>query len=98
MLPSRTFPISLLLLAVLAGCDPSCEQVCDKLVACEDLGTERMSAAECEEQCNEQAELYATWNDTQLRASFTDELNCLYDSECSAIAEGVCYDEALWSY
>jgi hypothetical protein len=82
----------------LAGCQPTCAQVCDKLVACENPGTERMSSAECEDQCGEQQELYANWTDTELRASFDDHLSCLYRAECDAVLAGACYDEEVFSF
>ena len=89
----------MLLLFALAGCQPTCEQVCDKLVACEQEGTERMSAKDCEEQCTEQEELYQRWTDTQLREAFDAEKSCLMDSTCEQIFdEGACYDEEVWSF
>ena len=100
MRPSATSPISALVLlcAALVGCDPSCEQVCEKLIACDDLGTERMSAGECEEQCREQQDLYGQWDDAALRQSFQDHLGCLQDSACDDIAAGVCYDEDVFTF
>lgn len=100
MPPSRTSLASALLvaLALLAGCDPSCEAVCDKLVACDGLGTERMSASECEEQCREQQDLYGRWDDSELRQSFTDHLSCLDESACADIAAGACYDESVFTF
>ncbi|MFN7145847.1 MAG: hypothetical protein ACK4YP_18875 [Myxococcota bacterium] len=102
MRPSRTSrSLALVLLlggALLGGCQPGCEQVCDKLVACDMAGTERMNAAECEVQCNEQQELYATWSDTELRASFDAHLSCLNTSTCEEIEGGACYDEEVFSF
>lgn len=100
MRPSRTSSSALLLLvaALLGGCQPTCEQVCDKLVACENPGTERMSGPECEVECKEQQELYATWADTQLRASFDAHLSCLDDATCDEVAAGACYDEEMFSF
>jgi hypothetical protein len=72
--------------------------VCDKVVECDDLGTERMPPEECKESCLQQKALYATWTDTQLRDAFDDELSCIDDSSCDDIAAGVCYDEDLWSF
>ncbi len=86
-------------LAVLSGCTPTCEEVCDKLVACENAGTERMSTAECRESCEDQRTLYdETWDDVAKREAFDAELTCLYESECAEVEEGVCYDEAVWSF
>ncbi len=72
--------------------------MCDKLVACENPGTERMSSAECKEQCETQEKLYATWSDTQLRESFDDQLTCLYEAECADVAAGACYDEEVFTF
>ncbi len=83
---------------LLAGCTPTCKEVCVKLIACDDLGTERMSATECEESCNQQRDLYAGWSDTELRADFDAELTCLNTRECSEIADGACYDEAVFEF
>ncbi len=94
---SRSFAL-LLLGAALAGCTPTCEQVCDKLVACGDLGTERMSSAECQEQCNDQKLLLSEWTDDQQEAAFEAELSCLFSSECADVAAGVCYDDAVYSF
>lgn len=88
----------MILLFSLFGCTPTCEQVCDKLVACDDVGTERMGSAECQESCTQQKELLDHWNDGQKQDKFDDELTCLYDSECGDVADGVCYDADLWSF
>lgn len=81
-----------------AGCQPTCEQVCDKLVECGNPGTERMSSPECEESCTTQKDLYDRWTDTRLRDAFDEQLSCLHHEECDAIAGGVCYDEDVWSF
>ena len=86
------------LLLALLGCTPSCDDVCDKIVACDNEGTERMSSEECSEECTQQQTLLDTWTDTQKRAAFDDELTCLQASECSDIADGACYDAEVWSY
>lgn len=89
----------LVVLAALTGCTPTCEEVCDKLVACENAGTERMSSAECQESCGDQRALYnEDWEDGQKRDAFDAELTCLFQSECGEIEEGACYDESVWSY
>ncbi len=83
---------------LLGGCEPSCEQVCVKLVECEEPGTERMNATECEEQCLMQKETYAVWSDVQLRDAFDAELACIYDSACEDVTAGVCYDEEVYTF
>lgn len=94
----RTRALATLLLAALGGCTPTCEQVCDKLIGCDGLHTERMSSAECEESCKAQQDLYGEWTDEELRDAFDAELECLHEAECADIADDVCYDERVWSY
>ncbi|MES2640307.1 MAG: hypothetical protein V4850_12515 [Myxococcota bacterium] len=72
--------------------------MCDKLVECDNPGTERMSGPECEESCNTQKDSYAKWTDTQLRDAMDAQLSCLYDASCDAVADGACYDEDVWSF
>ena len=85
--------------ALLGGCKPTCLQVCDKLVDCENPGTERMNGVESEESCKRQETLYDDqWTDTQLADAFDAEMACLHDAECADIAAGACYDESVWSY
>lgn len=89
----------LLLSLILAGCTPTCDQVCTHLVEeCGDLGTERSTAAECEEQCISQKNLLIKWRDTQKQDAFYAELECLESSSCDEIAAGACYDEDIWSF
>lgn len=86
------------ILAALVGCEPTCEDLCDKIVECGNPGTERMSAFECEESCIDQEQLLETWNDTQLQDAFDAEKACIDDATCDALAEGACYDAELWAY
>lgn len=82
-----------------AGCTPTCARVCTRLVDdCGDLGTERMTAYECEESCTEQQKLYDRWADTQKQDALDEELSCLIDATCDDIAAGTCYNEELWAY
>ena len=96
--------VALLLLGTAAtsiaatGCTPTCKEVCDKLVECEEVHTERMTSSECEESCKTQDALYAQWTDQELRDAFDDQLECLKGAECAEIADGVCYDETIWAY
>jgi hypothetical protein len=92
-------PLPLLALCtgvLLAGCDPSCTSVCEKLVACEDVDSPRVSWVECTESCEDQERLYEQWTDTVKREGFSEMKSCIEDSECSDIADGECYDEDLY--
>ena len=88
----------ILLFALLAGCTPTCEQVCDHVVECGNPGTERMSSEECTDACNRQDQLYQTWTDVNLRHSFEDAKRCLDEATCDDLADGACYDPEVWPY
>lgn len=90
--------VTVLLISLLSGCTPTCQDVCTKLVACDGLSTERMTEGECDEQCTLQQTRYETWDDSQKRDAFDDELTCLYSSTCDEVADGVCYDEEVFSF
>lgn len=85
--------------ALSAGCDPSCQRVCRKLVNdCEAVETPRQGSEDCEAWCNTQQALYDKWKDTELREDFTDYKRCVIDESCEDIADGVCYDETLYAF
>lgn len=85
-------------LPLLGGCNPTCSNVCDKLVACDEVETPRMSSEVCEQSCETQEDLYFSWDDTQLQEAFTEYKQCVRSSSCEAIAEGVCYDEDIYLF
>lgn len=86
------------LLLALAGCTPTCEQVCNKLVGCENPGTEMLAADDCRESCEKQRDLYQSWTDESLRDAFDESLSCYQSESCDAIAKGVCYNSEIWSW
>lgn len=90
--------MAIALLIIVSGCTPACQDVCEKLVDCDDLPTWRMSATECEEQCQLQQARYSTWDDVARREAYEDELSCLYESSCEDVAAGVCYDEEVFAF
>lgn len=88
----------LILAALLAGCTPTCEQVCRKLVECDGLSTTGMSWYECELSCRAQEDLYQRWEDAEKQDAFDEELRCLQESTCAAVADGACYDPTIWGF
>jgi hypothetical protein len=82
----------------LVGCEPSCEDTCEKLLSCDGVESPRVSERECERACTTQQELYLSWDDVDLQTAFSDHKRCLDEQECSAIANGVCYDERLYAF
>ncbi len=90
-------PILLLLaLPLAAGCEPSCKQTCRKLLDCEAVDTPRQALLDCENSCELQQQVYEDWNDQLTRDAMGDLKECIVDEECSAIADGACYDPDLY--
>jgi hypothetical protein len=84
------------------GCEPSCEETCEGLLACgdevEDISTDRVALDDCTAACLVQERLYDDWEDVELRNGFADYKRCVAEETCDAIAEGACYDEELYSW
>ncbi len=96
---SRSAAALLLVGALGAGCAPSCDTACLKLVeTCGGVGAERMTADECGEACVAEDDLYDRWTDTQLRAALDAELRCIVSSTCEEIEAGACYDDSLFVF
>jgi hypothetical protein len=79
----------------LAGCTPSCETVCDKLLTC-DLETDGLYETVCVDSCERQEALYTQWDDEDKLDAYDDHLRCLVRSDCDEIDEGVCYDPLVF--
>ena len=87
------------LLFVLTACNATCRQSCQKLASCAEVDSTGTIEAECRETCLAQEFLYEEdWEDEVLLAAFEEQRNCIRDSSCEQIAEGVCYDETLWTW
>ena len=91
-------PLSLLTAALLAGCEVSCENTCEKLISCDGLETPVTSEQDCESACETQEILYDSWDDLQKRQALADYKTCVSEETCSSIGEGVCYDELIYSW
>jgi len=85
-----------LLTTLAAGCEPTCQRTCKKLVDCDEIETPRVAVDECEDSCNRTEALYEDWDDEQLRTAFDDYKTCVSDESCQAIADGACYDPDLF--
>lgn len=87
---------------LLAGCEPTCANTCDKLLSCSDDGTveqPRVNDNDCEAACKNEQDLYEKdWEDTQLSDAFSDMKKCVRDSSCEDIDAGVCYDSDLYIF
>lgn len=82
--------------ALLAGCEPTCNQACKKALECEEVETPRLGLEDCEVACLNQEELYEQWDDGIKREAHAESKRCIVQEECDAIAEGVCYDDDLF--
>ena len=88
----------MLFISLLWGCNATCSQACKRLMECESVDTTGVERDLCEEQCRNQESLYEEWEDEELQERLDDARNCIRDSTCPAIADGVCYDEELFPY
>ena len=86
-----------LLMMMALGCAPTCDQVCRKTLFDCDLSTERVALATCVDACDRQKTLYEDlWEDEQLAVAFDDHRRCLMRESCDEIADGACYDDAIF--
>lgn len=88
--------IAAALLPLLAACEPTCKQACDKLLECEEVETPRQALEDCRTSCELQQALYEDWEDLQAREALADLKSCVMGAECSEISEGVCYDQEVY--
>ena len=84
----------------LAGCNATCQQTCRQLIVeCDGVSHEGTTQNDCEAQCEDQRTLYEDiWEDEDLEQRHDDYRNCVVDSTCEDIEDGVCYDEELFAY
>ena len=86
-----------LALAALA-CEPSCEQTCETLLACEETSSDRVALDDCTAACVVQQQLYDDWEDVELQDGFSDYKRCVGENTCEDIVDGACYDEELYAW
>lgn len=86
-----------LIVLLSSGCVPRCENVCEKLLAC-NLGSERVALEECTTSCLDQNALYEFWQDETKQQAFDDHRRCLQSSSCEEIGRGDCYDPEIFIF
>lgn len=98
--PSRILPLSALLvlplLFFLVGCEVSCENTCEKLLACGDVDTPLVAEIDCEQSCVAQEVLYENWDDQIKRDALETYKACVSETPCADIADGACYHEDIY--
>jgi len=80
-----------------SACEPSCKQAGRNVLAC-DLESDRVTIDECEAACFFQERLYEDRQDDALRDRLADHKRCLNRESCDDLADGVCFDEGLFSF
>ena len=83
---------------LLSACAPTCESTCEKLLECDEVETPLIALQDCTDACLTQEQLYSSWEDGQKEDALSDYKDCVDESECSDIAEAVCYDEEIYSW
>jgi len=86
----------LVLFISLLACAPTCEQTCKKLLSCENIDAPSMNIDECTSACSAQQNVYEDWDDPDKEEAFDNVKSCIVAEECTAVAEGVCYDEVVY--
>ena len=82
-----------------SGCVPRCRTVCDKLLECDEVSTDRVAHSECEDSCQRQSTIFAGWkNEDRLKEASDEQRRCIARSTCDEIADGACYDERLFQF
>lgn len=95
----RLIPLALAaILPLMQACEPTCKQTCSKLLECEEVDTPRLALEDCRTSCELQQKLYEDWEDLESRDAMGDLKECVMDEECSAIADGACYDPDLYTW
>lgn len=98
MLLSRLRFIAFLPAVLLSACQPTCEATCEKLLSCDEVDTPLVALQDCTDACLTQERLYEQWEDGQKQTALTEYKTCVQESECSDIAEAVCYDEDIYAW
>ncbi len=87
------------LIALGEGCVPRCEATCKKLLECgEELDTQRVALAQCEDSCIREEALYEDWEDETKQDALDEERRCIGASSCEEIADGACYEHDLFPF
>lgn len=89
---------------LLAGCPPTCEQMCNKLDRCGLNGT--VSTIDCRSSCTQQLESVAD-NDTDdgdpeaaegAKKAFRQHRLCISNHSCDELVAGACYQDELYPF
>lgn len=77
------------------GCTVTCEDVCTKISSCDEIAQEGTGEIDCRSAClSQQEQAQADENEE----AFDRLKSCISTNTCTDIAQGVCYDEELYSW
>ena len=83
------------MLFLLWSCTVTCEDVCVSLASCDEISQENSNTLDCTSACLSQQEQAQNNGQEQ---EFNALKSCIQTNSCADIAEGVCYDENLYSW
>ncbi len=90
--------LGLAVILLSSACTPTCRETCKKLLACEDLDSERVALDACDDSCGDLDAQYEDWEDESLIEALDEHKKCVGSSTCEEIGAGVCFDEALFVF
>lgn len=76
---------------LLAGCEPTCAQMCNKLERCGLAG--EVDNRECEESCNRELGDARDLKDKDVLKAFNAHRRCIGNASCDDLDAGECYTE-----
>gem|GEM_PF-1476639 len=83
--------------------NPTCRSVCRKLSRCDEVkSADYIATEECRDLCDVQETYYDRLEDDEELVSDFESWNsykwCVVTETCEDVADGVCYDEALYAF
>lgn len=84
-----------MILFLLWACTVTCEDVCTTIASCDEIEQESTGEIDCRSACLSQQEQAQTDGNDE---AFDSLKLCITSSTCDEIAQGVCYDEELYSW
>jgi len=77
------------------ACTVTCEDVCTAISSCDEIEQESTGEIDCRSACLSQQEQAQVDGNEE---AFDAMKSCITTSTCAEVAEGVCYDEELYSW
>lgn len=102
----RLTSIALAIAVSLCACNqvtPTCRSVCRKLTRCDEVrAADYIGTDECRDLCDVQDNYYDSIQDDEVLVTDFEAWNaykwCVLSETCEEVADGACYDEALYAF